>query len=886
MNKTALLSFFLFCVGSIFANENKFEGEIADSKYIMMAATIEAQDDTEGQNIIGDSKSIKIINLGPVINHEGVDYAPTISADGKTLFYVSEREGSVLNEDDDPTHDFWYSKKENYKDTVFFDPINIDPPDYNDEDDLATGVNTIYNEGAASIAADRQSLYFTACARPDGLGSCDIYRTTIEGEKWSKPFNLGRNINSKYFDSQPSISADQSRLYFISTRPGPNSNGDPSKDNFDIWYSDYDFDLEEWGPSKNLEQINTPGVEESPFIGADGVTLFFSSNGHEPNFGGQDFYVTRLDPGTDSWSTPENIGEPINTESDEKFISLPATGDIIYFASSREDKEGYQGSLDIFMAFVPSFFQAVQLSGHVVDDCSGGNVPAKVIVKNTVTGKVTEHEVTVDEPMWEMIIGNDAYGDPANPAKYIDFEVTAISDVYGEQTKVQRVERPKPTNQAEKEGQVALEYDVEVRVGAPPVLSAVVEEGEYLKKYRNDIPELKDFNGLVMKEVITYDLYPLLNYVFFDKGIADIQDKYMLFDESTMMFKESFTDTTIEGGTMDKYYNILNIFGFRLKEFPDTKITITGCNDGTTPAEKGKKETLSKSRAEKVYNYLKDVWGISEDRMTLKWRNLPKNNANPSDEEHHQENRRVELVSDSWEIMKPVFEVQKKLYPQPEEMEWIMTNGLDDALIESKRIEITRAGKPWKTIDGLSIEAASEQWDWRNMDKKLPGANDTDTYTAKLIITTKTGNECISEPVDIPVYFASSKDRRINFDEAFTDETYSLVLFPFNSYAAGPLNERIMNEYVYERVFPSSKVQVIGHTDRTGSVELNLRLSKNRANTIYKGIKNKRGGKYKSLEYDGVGKDDPLYDNNTPEGRMYNRTVQVLIQTPLSEFEN
>lgn len=882
MTRKILLFLFFSLFGNLIAEEDQGI-EVADAKYYMMAATIEAQDDNNGG--IMSNSSIRIINLGPVVNHENLDYAPTISADGKTLFYVSNREGSVLNDDDDPSHDFWYVKKENYLDTVFFEPVNIDP-NPTDAEDRVGGVNTIKNEGAASIAADRQSLYFTGCNRPDGLGSCDIYRTTIEGEKWSKPFNLGRSVNSANFDSQPSITADQSRLYFVSTRKGPNSDGENISENFDIWYSDYDFDLEEWGPAKNLEQINTKGQDVSPFIGADGVTLFFASDGHKPNFGGKDFYVTRLNPGDDSWTQPENIGEPINTKEDEQFISLPATGDVIYFSSTRDDLDGYQGNLDIFMAFVPSFFQAVQLTGHVVDDCSGQDVPAKITIRNPVTGKVHEKVVTLDETKWELIIGNDAYGDASNPADYVDFEITAYSEVYGEQTKVQRVERPTETSDASQEGEVALEYDVEIRVGAPPVLSAVIEEGEYLKQYRSQIPELADFNVLVMKEVVTYDLYPLLNYVFFDKGATDISDKYLLFDESTMAFKSSFTDTTIEGGTMDKYYNILNIFGFRLNEFPDTKITITGCNDGTTPEEKNKKETLSKDRATNVYNYLKDVWGISEDRMTLEWRNLPKNNAKPSDEEHHEENRRVELVSESWDIMKPVFEVQKKLYPQPESMEWVMTNGLQDELIDSKRIEISRAGQQWNLFEGIAVDENSYNWDWRNMDRRLPGANDTDAFTAKLVITTKAGTECESEPVTIPVFFASSSDRRIQASEQYTDEKYSLVLFPFNSYAAGPLNDRIMKDYVYGRVFASSNVQVMGHTDRTGTAAGNEKLSKNRANTIYKGINAKTKKKYASLTSDGVGEEDPLYTNDTPEGRMYNRTVQVMIQTPLSEFEN
>jgi len=90
---------------------------------------------------------------------KGLDYAPTISADGRTLYYVSNRPGSILDESGDPSHDFWAAKKLDRLDTVFFKPFNIDTTKQYGKQ----GVNTPLNEGAASIAADRQSLYFTGC---------------------------------------------------------------------------------------------------------------------------------------------------------------------------------------------------------------------------------------------------------------------------------------------------------------------------------------------------------------------------------------------------------------------------------------------------------------------------------------------------------------------------------------------------------------------------------------------------------------------------------------------------------------------------------------------------------------------------------------------------
>ncbi|MFA6572473.1 MAG: hypothetical protein WCT77_14690, partial [Bacteroidota bacterium] len=253
---------------------------LGGSQLYMYGAVIEAVpvSTPQQQEGIMNNSNIRIINLGPVVNWKGVDYAPTISADGKTLFFVSNRPGSKPMEDGTLSHDFWATKKADRLDTNFDKPYNID-----ETTNLGKlGVNTPLNEGAASIAADRQSLYFTGCNRPDGYGSCDLYFTEIQGDKWGRPVNLGPNVNSKYFDSQPSISPDQRRIYFVSTRPGPNSDGQDIKQNFDIWYSDKD-DNDEWQKAVNLTAINTKGREEAPFIAADNVTLFFSSDGHLPN---------------------------------------------------------------------------------------------------------------------------------------------------------------------------------------------------------------------------------------------------------------------------------------------------------------------------------------------------------------------------------------------------------------------------------------------------------------------------------------------------------------------------------------------------------------------------------------------------------------------------
>ncbi|MBX3042800.1 MAG: PD40 domain-containing protein [Candidatus Kapabacteria bacterium] len=847
------------------------------SLYLLSAEIVVQQGD---KGILGKTQRIKIINLGPIVNSPGVDYAPTVSADGKTLFYVSDRLGSKEN-NGTPSHDFWAAKKNDRLDTVFFTPYNID---------TLTGlnylnVNTELNEGAASISADRQTLYFTACDRPDGFGKCDIYKSTIEGDKWGRPVNLGANVNTDNWESQPSISPDQKRIYFVSTRKGPNSNGKPVIENMDIWYCDWDDDLEDWKPAVNLEAINTKGWEYTPFIAADNSTLFFASNSHKPNYGGLDFYFTRYDPVSDSWSKPENLGQPINTKDDEAFITLPASGDIIYFSSTRKDLPGYQGNLDLFMAFVPSFFRAVTVLTTVIDECSQEFIPAVVTVKNPVTGRVVKDSITTFKPKFEVVISNPDYGNPKDSLKYVDLEITAAHPKYGSKTVTQRVTRPDMTEDPDEVNKPADEIDVVITLGQRPTLAPEIDEAEYIAQQKINKPSMGSWRGLVMKETKTWNLYPLLNYVFFDQCSDELPERYILFDSPEQT--EIFTDTTILGGTLDKYYHLLNIYGYRLRNNPDAKIVINGTNDGLTQCEKNNTK-LADSRAQKIYNYLRDIWQISESRMKLELHNKQGTPKVPTstrvDSIGVEENRRVEIWCSDWEVVKPVFDIGSVTEPQPRNMTWAMKNGIEDALVVKRRIEIKRNNEMWRTISDIGTIDEKKEWNWQSTARVYP--TDEVAFTAQLVITTQTGAECTSDEVDIPVLQVTQSRLRTEGTMDTTREIYNLILFPFDSDNAGPLNERIMRDYVYSRCRPTSKIEVIGHTDVVGMYDHNMKLSTRRANSVQNGINKETKSTYNQLNSKGVGEEDPLYTNDLPEGRFYNRTVQVIVRTPLSEYED
>ena len=265
-------------------------------------------------------------NMGDGINSNLDEYFPAVTADDQTFLYTrnNRNEKAPLQED------FLVSKK---TDGVW-QKANL----------IGNGINTSGNEGAPSLSSDGQILFFVACEEAPGsygpnrkgYGSCDIFYSQKVGENWSKPYNVGPSINSKFYETQPSFAADGKTLYFVSARIG-------GVGETDIYVSNLKNDGS-WSSPRNLgPKINTPGKEESVFIHPDGKTLYFGSNGHV-GMGKLDLYVSHMDE-KGEWGTPVNLGYPINTFADENSLLVGATGDIAYFASSRS---GGFGGLDIY----------------------------------------------------------------------------------------------------------------------------------------------------------------------------------------------------------------------------------------------------------------------------------------------------------------------------------------------------------------------------------------------------------------------------------------------------------------------------------------------------------------------------------------------------------
>lgn len=253
----------------------------------------------------------KLRVLSDTVNRFVQQYFPVLTADQQELIFTRR-----LGNGPDDDEDLVVSRKS--EKGRWLTPQSI-----------SAHINSPLNEGTSTISADGRLLIFTSCVGREGFGSCDLFESRKIGNDWSEPVNLGINVNSSEWESQPSLSADGRTLYFVSDRRG-------SIGRRDIWVT-YQNEKGQWTKAKNVgKPINSIYDEMSPFIHVNNQTLYFASNGLT-GFGGYDIFFSEKDT-SNSWNAPVNIGAPINDHEDQFSLFITADGKKGYFA--REESIG------------------------------------------------------------------------------------------------------------------------------------------------------------------------------------------------------------------------------------------------------------------------------------------------------------------------------------------------------------------------------------------------------------------------------------------------------------------------------------------------------------------------------------------------------------------
>ena len=296
-------------------------------------------------------------NLGDSINTADLEYFPSLTIDGKKFIFTRRIQNKETFYESDRVNGVWG------KAFPLQGKINSNE----------------YNVGAQNISQDGEWLVFTGCNFPQGNGSCDLYISFLTKGGWSEPQNLGRNINTEFWESTPSLSPDKRDLYFSSSRPGGYGGRD-------IWVSHRTETG--WTEPENLgAEINTAGDESTPFIHADNQTLYFNSSGLPGYSEKPDLFVTRKQA-DGKWSKPENLGYPINTIGDEGSMIVAADGKTAYYSSDKTDSKG---GLDIYTFELRKDLRPLKTlwaEGKVYDNKTKAGLPSTVVLTDVDTRQI------------------------------------------------------------------------------------------------------------------------------------------------------------------------------------------------------------------------------------------------------------------------------------------------------------------------------------------------------------------------------------------------------------------------------------------------------------------------------------------------------------------
>ena len=276
---------------------------------------------------IANPKSAIVRNIGNVVvNDITPEYAPVISLDGYSLYFTTRRQWIDGSTDDlrDPTLN-------QYPEDIYVSYADVDG-EWTSPEKLEF-CDSDLNEATIGVSSDERRIY----VYQDMTGDGDIYYSDLEGNKFEDLGKLDYNdVNTKYWETHCTMTPDGQNMYFVSNRPG----GFGGRDIYRI----VKLPNGEWSKAMNMgPTINTPFDEDSPFIAVNNKTLYYSSNG-DKSMGGFDVFVSFVDE-ENVWSTPANMGYPINSTGDDIFYTTTVDGLKGYLSSFRK---GGHGEKDIY----------------------------------------------------------------------------------------------------------------------------------------------------------------------------------------------------------------------------------------------------------------------------------------------------------------------------------------------------------------------------------------------------------------------------------------------------------------------------------------------------------------------------------------------------------
>jgi hypothetical protein len=306
-----------------------------------------------------------IKNMGTTINSKYDDYVPVIMPDESVLYFSSKRNGT--------THDKKNGDNSYYEDVYISRNVNSE---WKMAENIGFPINTETNDACVALSPDglRMIVYRTSADQLSG----DLYITQIGLHGQWEPLQLmSKEINSPFIETSACFSNDTNEIYFSSNRPG----GFGGKDLYRI----RKLPNGKWGAPFNLgSSINTVYDDDAPFLHPDGVTLYFSSKGHN-TMGDYDVYKSTLNKETNQFSMAENLGYPINDVGSDIFFVLSVDGQRGYYSSIKDETFGGVDIYQIDTRFGDNDLMVKRGTSYIDNAPSG--------VKITLIEKDTHQEV-------------------------------------------------------------------------------------------------------------------------------------------------------------------------------------------------------------------------------------------------------------------------------------------------------------------------------------------------------------------------------------------------------------------------------------------------------------------------------------------------------------
>lgn len=552
-------------------------------------------------------------NLGPNVNTRYEDRYPIVSPDGNTLYFARK-------EQPDPT-------QSTLSDAIFYSERD-DRGNWSPARNIGEPLNTKNHNYVIAVSPDGNTLYLAN--EYTRLMSEGVSISNRNGDSWSRP--KGFRIRSMYNNNMFScyhVNPDEDIIVMAIEQE--DSHGD-----MDIYVS-FREDGDKWTAPKNLGPgLNTAGIEGSAFLAADNITLYFSSNGHA-GYGGMDLFMSRrLDESWTRWSEPVNLGRIINSQMHEYNLTIPASGEYAYFASSNSQ----YGASDIYRILMPQEVRPLPvalLQAQAVDAETGKPLDATLRSpegEKRVKGKFglvlpmhKDFRVTTEVPGYYPNTKDNSV-EPDDDT-FMDFDEADEQETALRQVKENVYERlRKRTPEATGDPAIA---DEEVRREVAEKMESVPAESipqaqrpELEKKMADDIakqlateqkdPEYVEMTGNIEMMPIREGQVIRINNIFFKAN-------------------ESF----LLGQSFEELGNVVRF----LEQNPGVYVEIGGHTNGLPSDDFC--NTLSNARAMRVYDYLVQQ-GIDEKRLTYKGYGKTKPIATNSTLDGRKQNQRVELT--------------------------------------------------------------------------------------------------------------------------------------------------------------------------------------------------------------------------------------------------